>query len=284
MKIGIQMYSVRNELAKDPAGTMRKVAQMGYKSWETYPFDTTSRYNNGIGLDVGEGKSLLKELGVNVFAAHLNYLLFKEEEIAPFLDYQAEIGVWSPGLSIMFPETLDELLFECERINKTGEMCKERGMRFHYHNHSHEFAVVDGKYMMDIIMERTDPALVDFELDTYWAYRAGLDPLDVMRRYRDRLVLLHQKDCPETVVGDRDLFKNMGSRDLVSQETFMAYKHAEDFTEVGTGIMDIQAIIDLGNELGVKYMTLEQDFSKYPELESIAISKKEFSRFKGIEW
>ena len=72
MKIGIQMYSVRNELEKNPEAAMRKVAEMGYKNWETYPFDITSKYNNGIGLNLKEGKVLLKELGGNVFAAHLN--------------------------------------------------------------------------------------------------------------------------------------------------------------------------------------------------------------------
>ncbi len=291
MKVALQMFSVRTELAKDPAGTMQKVAALGYHNWETFPFDPQSPYNYGLALPLDEAKALLRDLDITIIGNHLmqpDLVAENRDELKKNLDYQAAIGCRSPGLAAIFVPDRDGVLRCCDDMNAAAALCRERGMRFHFHNHWHEFQLMDGdKYMMDIIMENTDPALVDMEVDTYWATRAGLDPVEVMRRYGDRLTMLHQKDIkPEAepnlnFFAKRDRHEPVLDVDLWRQIT---QPYQQDYCEVGTGIMDIQRIIDAGNELGVQYISLEQDYTDRTELESISISMENFHKYTGLDW
>lgn len=291
MKVALQMFSVRSTLTANPSDTMRKVAALGYHNWETYPFDPASPYNYGLALPLNEAKALLKELDVTIIGNHLlqnDLLLENRDELKRNLDYQAEIGCLCPGLAAIFVPDLDGVLRCCDEMNAAAELCRERGMRFHFHNHWHEFQLMEGeKYMLDIIMENTDPKLVDLEIDTYWVTRAGLDPVDIMHRYSDRLTMLHQKDIkPEAAsnlnfFAKRDRHEPVMDRELWRQIT---QPYQKDYCEVGTGIMDIQRIIDAGNELGVKYISLEQDYTDRQEMESIAISMENFHKYTGLDW
>lgn len=290
MKVALQFFTVRHELKKDPEGTMRKVAEMGYRYWETCSFNPESKYNYGLDLPLDKAKALIDELGVTIVGCHL-----MEQDLVPenraaledFLDYQAAIGCESPGLAAIFVPDLDGVKRCCEDMNRAAEMCRDRGMRFHFHNHWHEFALVGpDKYMLDVIMEETDPNLVDIEIDTYWAARGGVDPVQILHRYADRLSMIHQKDITSGV-DPIDLFTGLDRNRMIANmdEWYKAVAGYESsFTEVGTGIMDLQAIINTGAELGAKYITLEQDHSTLPQLESAAISLKNFKSYHGLEW
>jgi len=290
MKVALQFFTVRHELKKDPEGTMRKVAEMGYRYWETCSFNPESKYNYGLDLPLDKAKALIDDLGVTIVGCHL-----MEQDLVPenraaledFLDYQAAIGCESPGLAAIFVPDLDGVKRCCEDMNRAAEMCRERGMRFHFHNHWHEFALVEpDKYMLDVIMEETDPNLVDIEIDTYWAARGGVDPVQILHRYGKRLSMIHQKDITPGV-DPIDLFTGLDRNRMIANmdEWYKAVAGYESsFTEVGTGIMDLQAIINTGVELGAKYITLEQDHSTLPQLESAAISLKNFKSYQGLEW
>jgi sugar phosphate isomerase/epimerase len=182
---------------------------------------------------------------------------------------------------------MDFLLRRCELFNKIGDLAKQRGMRFYYHNHFQEFQKFGDKYVYEIIAQKTDPSLVFFEMDTYWMYRGGQNPLDWMKRLKERVVLLHQKDFPATCPQPMNLYEGVIDRNKnIDLELFMKNKHPLCFTEIGTGTLPIQSIIDAANRLPrFEYMLLEQDLTQMSELDSIRTSKKAFtSKFHNVSF
>ena len=291
MKVALQFFTVRNALKKDPEGTMRAVADLGYRYWETCSFNPDSEYNYGLDMPIGKAQSLLKELGVTIVGCHLmqqDLVPENRDALLRNLDYQAGIGCESPGLAAIFVPTLDDVKRCCDDMNVCAELCRERGMKFHFHNHWHEFAELEpGHYMLDYIMEWTDPSLVDMEIDTFWAARGGMDPVQTLYRYQDRLCMIHQKDISKKARNKKDFFYGRDRSQMVGDmgEWMQAIRgYEEDFAEVGTGIMDLQAIINAGVEIGAKYITLEQDYTTYPELESAKISLGHFKTYSGLDW
>ena len=138
----------------------------------------------------------------------------------------------------------------------------------------------------DYIMEHTDPEYVFIEMDTYWITRGGYDPVDYINKYKDRIVLIHQKDFPAHAPQPICMFDGVIRRDAnITHEVFSATKYPSCFTEVGTGVLKIQRIIDaLADAPHLEYMLLEQDFTSCSdELESIKKSMDAFKALKGIE-
>jgi Sugar phosphate isomerases/epimerases len=205
------------------------------------------------------------------------------------LEYQKEVGVPTIGAAASFFTDEDDVKRQCETFNKLGEMSKQLGIRFYYHNHFHEFQKMNGKTVYDIMLENTDPDLVFFELDTYWAVRAGMDPVSVMDKLGKRLIMLHQKDLPADYNLAINLFDGIiDGNESITMNTFMGLfmanpAHGQAFAEVGTGTLPIQSYIDKANELNVEYIVLEQDFTKRGELESITYSMEAFKKYKGVE-
>jgi len=288
MKVGIQLYSVKESMSKDPLGTMKKVAEVGYKNWETCElFGAEIENNYGMaGLSAKEAVKFLNDNGIQIIGTHVSPMqMEKPDELSKLLDYNAEVGCWSPGLAADFWESLDDLKQKCELYNKVGEKCKEMGMVFHYHNHFHEFQKFGDKTLWDLLCEFTDPSLVKLEVDTYWVARAGLDPNAIISKDADRVIMIHQKDFPKNLDKPLSLFDYKFDYDkvLTGISDFYSLEH-EDFIEVGTGCLPIQSYIDTANKAGVKYITLEQDFTVLDEIESIEVSMAEFKKFTGIEW
>lgn len=285
MKVALQFYSIRNSLKADPVGTMRKIAAMGYKYWEICAFNPDSPYNYGLDLPVAEGRALLEELGCKVIGSHIREEdMYDDEYLTKFFDYQAAIGCENPGVAAIFAKDTNEIIEKSKLMLKCGKMCRERGMRFHYHTHFHDYQLFDGKPMIDIIMESTDAALVDLEVDTFWTVRGGRDPVEVIEMYGKRVVFLHQKDLNKESAYRMNLWEGTvdPSVPVPGWESFAGLE--DDFIEVGTGILPIQAYIDVGNKVGVPYIILEQDYTKLNEIESVKVSMDAFRKFKGIEW
>ena len=171
----------------------------------------------------------------------------------------------------------------CEVFNQVGRLARERGMRFYYHNHFQEFQRVEGEYVYSHIIRNTDPELVFFEIDTYWMYRAGQDPIEWMNRLAERVVLLHQKDFPSDAPQPLNLFDGVFSpTEEIASADFSQRKDPLCFTEIGTGVLPIQDIIDAGSDLpNLSHIVLEQDHTQLPELESIKTSLEAFtSKFR----
>ncbi|HQY30698.1 MAG TPA: sugar phosphate isomerase/epimerase [Thermomicrobiales bacterium] len=287
VRIGLQLYSVRNTLAKDPWGTLRKLSEAGFTHLEAANHHARTDPGVGFGVSAKELRTQLAELGLSIIGCHINPL---ELDILPAaLDYQAELGNTQFGCDIeFFPlNDRDYVLRRAEMFNTVGEMAKARGMRFYYHNHFQEFQRIGDDYVYDLILQHTDPNLVKLELDTYWMYRGGQDPVEWMSKHADRIVLLHQKDFPKDAPQPLNLYDGIVSpTENIDMAVFDERKDKRCFTEIGTGVLPIQQILDAAGTLpNLDYLILEQDHTAMDEIDSVRTSREAFAtRFTGISW
>lgn len=156
-------------------------------------------------------------------------------------------------------------------LDRSGEICRRHGLRLYYHNHFHEFQAADGGTVMDVLVEHTDPALVWFELDTYWAARGGADPLAWLEKLRGRCDLAHQKDLP-AAARPVNLFDLFGHGAAITLRELSRTQQPEQFAEIGEGTMDIATLIAAMRRVGIAYVFVEQDMTARDEIESIRIS------------
>ncbi|RCI77222.1 hypothetical protein DNK03_21595 [Brucella anthropi] len=286
IKIGLQLYSVRETLAKAPWETLAGIAKVGFKHLEAANHQADVDPGVGFGVAARELRERLDDLGLSIQGCHLNPLRL---DILPrALDYQAELGNSQFGCDIeFFPHgDLDFVRRRCDVLNNVGELARQRGMRFYYHNHFQEFQRIGDDYVYDLILANTDPDLVFLEIDTYWMYRGGQDPIEWMKSCADRIVLLHQKDFPENAPQPLNLFHGIVSRDEnIDMSVFEERKDPRCFTEIGTGVLPIQGIIDAAAALpNLTHIILEQDHTALSEMQSIARSRAAFySKFTGVE-
>ncbi len=241
--IGLQLYTLRDLMAKDPKGTLKKVADIGFTEVETFG------YNNGkfFGMAPQEFKSYLKGLGITTPSGH--YMPAQlQASLSQIVDDAAAAGQKYVACAYIMPNerTLDDYQKFIALFNKSGEVCQKAGIQFCYHNHDFEFENVGGKIPYDLLLKETDPKLVKMELDLYWASFAKQDPLKLFKEYPGRFPLIHMKD--------------------------MAKTEKREFAEVGMGSIDFQRILDAGKISGLKHLFVEQDVTKQPPLEAIAIS------------
>ncbi|WP_291781468.1 sugar phosphate isomerase/epimerase [Cecembia sp.] len=200
--IGLQLYSLRAAMREDPQNTMRLVSSIGYKSLET------ANYADGKVYDMEPifFKKYIEDLGMKLRSAHVGgpreYDPAKKEETLDwwkkaFADHKIMGAKYIIKPSMPIPTTLKELDIWCDYYNSIGEIAKKSGMKFGFHNHAREFEAIEGKIMMDYMIEHTDPKLVCYELDVYWSQKGGQDPVAYLERYAGRFPLLHIKDEEE---------------------------------------------------------------------------------------
>ncbi|MBO5253164.1 MAG: sugar phosphate isomerase/epimerase [Clostridia bacterium] len=282
MKVGIQLYSVRDEMAKDPINAIRTVAGLGYKNLEFASSKADTDPGVGFGVDADTMNALLAETGAKLISGHVRPI--NEDTIDALIEYHKKVGTKYIGQSSDFYDSYEHLLERCEYYNWVGKKLAENGMQFLVHNHYHEFQKLNGKEVLYHIMDNTDPEYVSFELDTFWAMRGGMDPIEVMKRLGSRLKLVHQKDFSKTSTTPINLWTIKDPNVLITRETFGGAAQPTDFCEIGTGIMDIQSIINAANELGAEYIVLEQDWTQLTQMESVKISMEAFKKFEGLSW
>ncbi|MCR2821023.1 sugar phosphate isomerase/epimerase family protein [Lederbergia panacisoli] len=257
--IGVQPYTIREAMSVDYVGSIKKVAEIGYKGIELGPPPE--------GMTIAEQKSLLDGLGLKVVGTHAGFdtLDFEVDKIA---DYLEEInGEKFVTISMIF-KSREDVLEKAEKMNKVGDQFRKRGITFLYHNHHWEFFKVDGEYVLDILLRETDPELVQTELDTYWIRRGGEDPVQYLRKLKNRAPLLHIKDMK---AGGEEVSTGFGEGILDLKELF-AQGVKEPFAEIGEGILDFKAIAGVAEEIGTKWLIVEQDESDRDPFESLKIS------------
>src|SRR5687768_7735541 len=189
-QIALQLYTVREKAAADFVGTLRELAGAGYRAVEFAGYG---------GVPVAELRATLDELGMRAMAAHIPYDRFASE----FDQVVGELRTLGADFAIV-PWLAEERRgdpAETRRLaatfNDWAARCRTEGLRFAYHNHGFEFEQLpgeDGRTMLDVLLAETDPNLVGFELDVFWAGYANVDPVDLLRRHGARIPLLHVKD------------------------------------------------------------------------------------------
>lgn len=272
LDLGLQLYSVRESLQQDPAGTLEKIAAIGYKNLEIARVRTTDK---GIEHIIGnwsgnEVKRCLDGLGMKMISCHA--LIDAKTNWDQLIAFNLEIGSKAIVYPLAFYITKQDVLTFAGKLNEYGQICKRYGIDFYYHNHFHDFQVFEGQTVLDLLLQNTDQALVKFELDTYWAVRGGVDPIVWLWKLGDRCDLTHQKDLPCTAkpVNWFDVF---GKQSTITIDGLLKTQHASQFTEIGEGILNIKSYIEAMRAINVKYVFVEQDKSM-GELASIEISYK----------
>lgn len=279
LELGLQLYSVRDELEKDFIGTLEKVASIGYKNLELF-FHNADHIEESVGnLKAEELKNELDRLKMKAVSAHISPLFLNPEKMDEIINFAKMIGVSKLALSIAFFEGKQNVLDLCKHMNMMGELCKKNGIQLYYHNHFEVFQKFENQYVMDIILQNTDEDIVKIEFDTYWALRGGVDPIEYLDVLGDRCDLLHQKDLPASV-DPVNIFEIIGEDANVNMNLMMKFHKIEDFTEVGEGVMVIQEIVEaFRNKPGVKYLFIEQDWTTRNQLESVEISYNYISKY-----
>lgn len=308
LKVGLILYSVRDEMARDAVGTVEAVGKLGYKYIEVCNHNAIEDAGCGFGIEAGPLKQTFDAFGSKVVSAHI--FPFEKSDMQAVLEYNQKLG----NRNIVNPmgkfTTYDDLMRQCEIFNETGRICRKQGMNYLYHNHDHEFRTFQGKTILDIIADNTDPEYLGFELDTFWVMRAGLSPTDILRHFGKRVKLVHQKDfawdslAPINTIGllpgEREMqdgqalgldgdsdYAKKGGRHASEEEAGAKRRiYSSAFTEIGTGIMNIQDIIDTANnDTDAEYIILEQDYTRMGnQLASVEKSMASFRKFTGISW
>lgn len=215
-KIGLQLWSVKDDMKKDVAGTLASVGKMGYKFVEAAGYDDGKIY----GLDPVVFKKLCKKSGLEFLGAHTGQVVPTKENWDKTMAWwdvciaaHKAAGVkWivQPFMGEVGYGSLDGLKRYCEYFNAVGEKCNAAGIRFGYHNHNHEFTTeFEGKPVYDWMLELTDPKKVMFELDLFWIVEGGKDPLDYFDKYAGRFELWHIKDKAELGESGKMDFKSI---------------------------------------------------------------------------
>ncbi len=237
--VGIQLYTVRNEMAKDFEGTLKAVAALGYKEFEF------ASYNNKSPQEV---KTLLSGLGVTAPSAHFA-LAALEKDLSKTIDTAKSIGhkiIICPFLMPNERKTLDDYKKVSGVLNRAGEACRAAGIQLGYHNHDFEFKEIEGKLPMDLMLAECDKNLVKIELDLGWISHAGKDPLEYFAKHPGRFISFHVKDM------------NPNTKEVT--------------VELGRGNIDFKRIFAKNKQAGVKHFFVEQDRSTMSPMESIKIS------------
>jgi sugar phosphate isomerase/epimerase len=201
--VGMQLYCVRDEMKKDPAGTLKGLANMGYSHVEHANYVGGKFY----GYTPAEFKKILSDLGLTMPSGHTVLAprhydaatkTFTDEwkktiEDAAFMGQEFVI---SPSMDGKVRKSYDDLMAILEMFNKSVELCKPYGMHFGYHNHEFEFSEKFGdRTLYDIILGETDPALVMQQLDTGNLFNGGANALEIVKKYPGRFTSMHVKDA-----------------------------------------------------------------------------------------
>lgn len=286
MKLGIQLYSVRGIFQRQPERTLQTLSKLGYRYLEAANHNAAVDDGVGFGQPTKELKRNLTDFGLKIIGCHINPL--RMDRIDAVLDYHRELGNRQIGCDFeVFPYgDWDFVKARCELFNQISEKCESRGMHFYYHNHYQEFQRFEpeGERVYDFILRNTDKKVL-IETDTYWMARGGVDPIDYIKRYQDRLLLIHQKDFPQSAPQPLGMYDGLiGPSANITSDVFEATINPLCFTEIGQGVLPIQSYIDAAADAPLlEYIILEQDYSRYDELLSVEKSMESFQKFHGID-
>jgi sugar phosphate isomerase/epimerase len=269
LPIGLQLYSVREMLAKDYDGTLKQLSAIGYQEVEAAGF---------FGHTADQVKQSMKNAGLRCVSAHYSYLdLVKNfDETLEFLNQlgakyvicsfpgfkdpaRAKDKTYSGQIQSF---TLEDYRWNAEQFNKLGAKAKSSGLNFGYHNHTMEFRPQDGVVPLDELIRLTDPSLVTFEMDCGWVIVGGAEPVDYLHRYPSRISMLHVKD-----------FKHLEKPSSGAIEIPPA-------AELGQGVLDYRPIFEAAKKASITHYFIEQESYTMPPMEALHIDADYMRKLK----
>jgi sugar phosphate isomerase/epimerase len=243
---GLQLYSVRDVLPKDPKGVMTQLAQMGYRQFESYGGDKGFLW----GMSPKEIKSFLDGLNVKMVSTHFDYggQQNKPDELKKSIDMAAEAGLKYLLCPYLGPQkSMDDWKRIAEKFNTNGELIGKSGLKFGYHNHDYSFRPLEGQIPQEYLLANTDPKNVMFELDLCWIEAAGQNAAEHLKKYGKRYELCHIKDY------------NLVNGKVVQND-------------IGKGVVNYKHIVHTAMQNGMKYFLVEQEQYPVSPMESMKMN------------
>jgi sugar phosphate isomerase/epimerase len=224
--IGIQLYTVRDDMEKDFEGTLRSIRDIGYDQVE---------FAGYFGHSPAQVRAILDRLHLDAPSAHIGQPSALTQDWQKTIDDAKVMGHKLLVVAWIDPKdrSLDNFRRYADLFNSAGETAKKSGLRLAYHNHDFEFAPIDGVLPYDLLLERTDPKLVAMEMDLYWITKGGRSPLDYFKRAPGRFEAVHVKDMDRTP--------------------------QQGMVDVGKGKIDFARIFAQQKKAGIKYFFVEHD-------------------------
>ena len=260
LPLGLQLYSVREQLAKDYAGTLQQIGALGYVEVEAAGFyDRTP----------AQVKQAMDAAGLRCVSAHYPWMALADGKDEAVIAFCQELGVSYiicafPGIKdpsrlqdksykgMVTAFTLEDWRWNADNFNKIGAKVKAAGLKFGYHNHTMEFKPQDGVVPLDEVIRLTDPKLVTFELDCGWVHVGGGDPVAYLNKYPDRISMLHVKD-----------FKKTDKPATVLEPPPAA--------ELGRGTSDYRPIFEAAKKGHITHYFVEQEAFDMPPMQALKI-------------
>lgn len=253
--VGVQLYTVRRILPKNPLETLRAIEKIGYREVECSQDGLEAIWPS------------LKQTSLKAVSVHLNPELFIHQpaklpaamEEARKHDFEYVVCPWIDPRDRGGVEMIRKL---GESLNHAGELARKAGMQLCYHNHAFEYQPTPEGRLLDVLMKSTDPKLVSLELDVMWAQVGGADPTAILKQYGDRIPLVHLKNVAQ------------GTAQRFNENIPRAAFH-----DLSDGAVDIAAVIHTAKEIGVKHYFVEQDETPGDPIESL---RKSFQYLESV--
>ncbi len=249
-RIGIQLYTVRQEFEQNPEATLARIAEIGYQEVEF------AGYPPGTPEDI---RRMLSRYSLRAPSSHVS---LRGGEIGADWDVVLErakaVGhryVTVPSIPVNQRRTLDDWKRTAARFNQAAGAAQRHGLQFCYHNHAFEFPEIEGQIPFDVLLAETDPQLVKLQMDLYWITRGGKDPLDYFAKWPGRFPMVHVKDMDATP--------------------------QRGFADLGKGTIDFARIFRKANQAGIQHYFYEQDSTPGPAMESAGVA---FGYLKGLRF
>lgn len=234
---GLQLWTVKEDMAKDPKGTLKEIAKYGYTEIEGFEGPQGMFW----GMTPAQFEQYTREqLGIKMVSSHCGYSVLSGQENS--LEGKA-VQAGSIGMPYLIcpykgpQKTADDFKRIADEFNKCGAICKKYNVTYGYHNHDYSFKPVDGQIPLDILLENTDKDTVVFELDLYWAITAGIDPYHYLDKYNKRFRLVHVKDR---------------KKDAAPTDT-------DASCDLGTGSVSWEPLLHHAKYKGVRFFIVEQE-------------------------
>jgi sugar phosphate isomerase/epimerase len=258
-KVGLQLYSLREQLPADVNGVIAKVAAAGYKEVETFSY---TKQKGFWGLDAKAFNSLLKNNGLTTCGGHYEMNTFfrtgSTDDLETYIEAANITGqtyVVVPSINSSLIKTVDDFKATADKLNKAAEVCKRSGLKLGYHNHNFEWKPVDGTTFYDTVLNNTDPKLVSMEMDIYWVVRSGKDPVELIGKHPGRFAMFHIKDMDKTT-------PNLN-------------------TEIGKGSIDYKSIVKKATLAGTTHFIMEQE--NYINIDPYVSIAESCNYMKGLD-
>ena len=257
-RIGIQLYSIRNDLPKDFEGSLKKLSDMGYSMVETYSFNGEKFFNRTM----KELSSLVKDMGMTISGTHASSKILPEDTNAKEWDFWKKVSTelksggakWAIESGFPGAKTLDDLKKIAAHFNRVGEVCKKSsGIKFAFHNHHAELEKIDGEVILDFLIKNTDPKLVSFQLDLGHVLNGLGDCIHYLRSYPGRIKIWHASDFDSAT---------------------------RQYTDVGKGSVPYPALFEMANSSGLEQLIVEQETPG----DIFASCKADFDYLKQFKW